>query len=57
MNMTKIYIDTLDDLVEKGLFLDRNQVIREGLRLLFMRYNIKPFSERRGMYHPICNKF
>lgn len=55
--MTKLYSDNIDDLIEKGIFLDRNQVIREGLRHLFMRYKIKPFSERRGTHHPICNNF
>lgn len=34
----------LDELIELGLFIDHQHIIREGLRCIFERYGLKPFS-------------
>ncbi|GAI10052.1 unnamed protein product [marine sediment metagenome] len=33
--LTKFYIDGMDNLVKRGIYLERQDCLREGLRLLF----------------------
>ena len=40
ITLTKPYVDRLDRLVKKGLYLDHQDVIREALRQLFTDHGI-----------------
>ncbi|GAI40208.1 unnamed protein product [marine sediment metagenome] len=40
LTLTFPYVAVLDILVEKGLFLDRQDVCREGLRDLFKKHGL-----------------
>ncbi|GAG76961.1 unnamed protein product [marine sediment metagenome] len=41
--LTKEEIANLDYLVEKGIYLNRGEYIREGLRALFRHHGLEPF--------------
>jgi len=43
VTLRKIYRDAIDQLVEKGIYMDRQVVIRAALRLLFRVHKIEPF--------------
>jgi len=43
VTMTKPYLDALDSLVEKGIYLGRGEAILEALRTLFKDYGVEPF--------------
>jgi len=43
VTLTKPYIDALDHLVEKGIYLNRGEVILAALRLHLRRLKIEPF--------------
>lgn len=43
VTLTKPYIDALDRLVEKGLYLEHQTAIRDALRRLFQFHGMKPF--------------
>ena len=43
--LTETYIDALNLLVEKGIYLERTVVIRDALRRLFRFYKIEPFYQ------------
>ena len=44
--LTQGIIDELDLLVEKGIYLDRGEIIREALRNLFRKHGIEPFYSK-----------
>jgi len=44
VTMTKTYVEALDHLVEKGLYLGRGDIVLEALRLLFRRHGLEPFK-------------
>ncbi len=44
VTMTKPYLDALDHLVDKGIFLDKGEIVRQSLRDLFRNYGIEPFT-------------
>jgi len=46
VTMTKLYLDSLDSLVEQGLYLGRGEAILESLRVLFRDYGIEPFGKK-----------
>ena len=46
--LTNAYIDALDELVEKGIYLEHQVAIREALRHLFQFHGIEPFSSELG---------
>ena len=46
VTMTETYIDALDHLVEKGLYLNRGEAVLEALRNFFRRYGIEPFAAK-----------
>ncbi|MBA7612955.1 hypothetical protein ES703_20197 [subsurface metagenome] len=41
--LTSVYIDALDKLIDDGLFEDRVEIIKDGLRRIFRQYEMKPF--------------
>jgi len=43
VTMTKPYLDTLDRLVEEGVYLSRGEVVNDALRRLFRSYEIEQF--------------
>jgi len=43
VTVTPAYIGGLNELVEKGLYLNRGEIILEALRILFRSYGIEPF--------------
>ncbi len=46
VTMTQPYVEILDRLVEKGVYLTRSEAILEALRLLFKQHGIESFSEK-----------
>lgn len=46
VTMTKPYLDTLDRLVDEGIYLGRGEAVMEALRRLFRSYGMEPFSAR-----------
>lgn len=48
VTMTKPYLDALDHLVEKGVYLSRGDIILEAIRRLLRSYEIAPFSPKSG---------
>ncbi len=49
VTVTQAYIDALDRLVEKGIYLDRGEIIMDALMHLFRRYKMAPFY--RALVH------
>jgi len=47
VTLTDPFQKGLDELIKEGIFMTPQHAIREGLRLLFKRYKVKPFS------HPV----
>jgi len=43
LHLTKVYIDTLDRLVDDGLFMEQQDAIRTALRHYFLHHKIEPF--------------
>lgn len=46
LTLTSIYVEALDQLVEKGLYTEPQEAIREALRSLFHSYGIEPFLRK-----------
>lgn len=46
VTMTKTYLDALDGLVEKGIYLGRGDAILEAVRNLLKGYGVKTFGEK-----------
>ena len=46
VTLTTAYVEALDDLVEKGLYMDHQDGIRGALRRLFRHHGIDPFSSQ-----------
>jgi len=46
VTITQEIIDELDRLVEKGIYLDRGEIIMEALRNLFRQQGIEPFYSK-----------
>lgn len=44
VTMTRTYVESLNQLVEDGIYLNRGDIILEALRVLFRSYGIEPFS-------------
>jgi Arc/MetJ-type ribon-helix-helix transcriptional regulator len=45
IRLTARYMQLLDELVERGLYNSRNEAIRDAIRLLFERHNLKLAGE------------
>ena len=43
--LTKVYVDALDQLVERGIYLEHQVAIRSALRRLFQYHGIEEFSD------------
>jgi len=43
VTLNKLYRDAIDKLIEEGLYMDKQAVIKDALRLLFRLYRIEPF--------------
>lgn len=41
--LTGPYLEALDELVERGLYLEPQVAIRAALRLLFLHHKVEPF--------------
>lgn len=41
IRLTARYMQLIDELVERGVYNSRNEAIRDAIRLLFERYNLK----------------
>ena len=44
VTLTDPFQKGLEELIEIGLFIDAQHALREGLRCIFERYGVKPFS-------------
>jgi len=44
--VTGLYVDTLNHLVEKGIFQTRGEVFRAALRRIFRAYGLQPFTDK-----------
>ncbi|MCW4048681.1 MAG: ribbon-helix-helix domain-containing protein [Candidatus Bathyarchaeota archaeon] len=51
LTLTKVYVETLDYLVDKGFYMEHQDAIRAALRLLFRHHKIEPF--RSGLVEEI----
>ena len=43
VTLTSIYIEALNTLVERGIYLEPQVAIRDAMRILFRRHKIEPF--------------
>ncbi len=43
LTLTRVYVEALDHLVEKGIYLEYQVAIRDALRRLFQFHGIEPF--------------
>ena len=46
LTLTEVFVEGLDQLVGRGLYLNPQGVIRAGLRLLFEKYGIEAFIDK-----------
>jgi Arc/MetJ-type ribon-helix-helix transcriptional regulator len=44
VRLTKLYLDSLNGLVEQGYYNSRNEAVRAGLRMLFEHHKIRSES-------------
>lgn len=51
VTMTKTYVEALDLLVDKGIYLARGEAVLEALRDLFGEHQIEPFYN--GNHKPV----
>jgi len=51
LTLTKVYVETLDYLVDEGLYMEYQDAIRAALRLLFQHHKIEPF--RSGLVEEV----
>lgn len=45
ITLTEPYICCLDKLVDVGVYADRAEIVKDGLRRIFRSYGMKPFVE------------
>ncbi len=46
LTLTKVYLDALDQLVDEGVYMEHQTVIRDAMRRLFQFHGIEPFSKK-----------
>ena len=46
VTLTRPYKEALDHLVEKGVYIDHQDAIRDALRRLFRFHGIEPFTDK-----------
>ena len=44
--LTKVYVDALEELVERGIYLENQVAIRSALRRLFQFHGIEAFTDK-----------
>jgi len=44
--VTGLFVDTLNQLVDKGIFQTRGEVFRAALRRIFRAYGLEPFTDK-----------
>ena len=44
VTMTKLYTKAMDQLVESGLYVKHQDVVKDALRMLFRKYGLKTFA-------------
>ena len=52
LTLTQAYIETLDQLVEMGLYIDYQAAIRDALRRLFQFHGLEPFTDKEAEVEP-----
>jgi len=45
IRLTQKYLKLLDDLIKKGIYNNRNEAIRDGVRLLFEKHGVQLASK------------
>jgi len=50
--MTEPYLEALDLLVERGVYLGRGEIILEALRNLLRQHGVEPFAEKGAEPEP-----
>ena len=48
VTLTKPYLEALDRLVQEGVYVDRAEIIKDGLRRLFRHYRFEVFLMEEG---------
>ena len=48
VTLTNAYLEALDQLVEKGIYLEHQVAIRDAMRLLFRFHGIAPFFKKEA---------
>jgi len=43
LTLTTVYIETLNRLVEKGIYMEFQAAVRDALRYFFINHKIEPF--------------
>lgn len=43
LTLTRVYVESLDRLVDEGIYMEHQVAIRAALRLLFRQHKIEPF--------------
>lgn len=46
VTLTRLYLDALDLLVDKGVYLSRGEAIMEALRVFLRSYGLEPFATK-----------
>ena len=46
VTLTSVFVKALDQLVEKGIYLEYQAAIRDAMRRLFQFHRIEPFGEK-----------
>lgn len=41
IRLSKLYLDVMDRMIEKGLYGSKSEIVREALRLFFEKYGEK----------------
>jgi len=52
LTLTKVYLDTLDQLVDEGLYIEHQAAIRDALRRLFRFHGMEPFTDKGAELEP-----
>lgn len=46
VTLTQPYIDGLDQLIERGLYLDRGTAITQAIKNFFEEHGVEPFAKK-----------
>ena len=52
VTVTKQYLDSLNCLVERGVYLGRGEIILEAIRNLLRQHGVEPFAEKGAEPEP-----